>query len=251
MPTRNRTRRLFAGALLTGSLSLGVAAPALAQQTDPGSGVGAEAGSSRLQELKDRCLAEIARRQATLVGLESTIAGSAVLTDAHQASLQGIVDGTQGGLDGLAAQIGAGTTAADVRGLCEKVATDHRVFLVVVPQVHLTIGADQTVAAGAATDAAVAQLDAAIAAAAGAGIDVTEAQGHRDAAVAAADDAEAATAGTADAVLAVTPASYNAGPGKTTLDDARADLRSARTDLGIARTSLAAAAVALRQATGA
>ena len=62
--------------------------------------------------------------------------------------------------------------------------------------------------------------------------------------------ADTADDGIADAVLAVTPQSWNDGPGKATLDDARSSLRTAHQELKSANDDGRAAIRALRDAIG-
>lgn len=242
----SRFTRLIAGAVLVGGVGLGVAAPAFAQE---GEGTVATAPSRDLESLKARCLAAISQRQDALGRLESAIGSAENLTDAHEATIAGIVDNTQAGLDGLGGQISAATTPEELRDLCPKIATDYRVYLVVLPQGHMTIGADAVDAVVAKSADAFSRLDEAIAEAAAAGADVTEAQAHRDAAAALIAQADSAVDGLADSVLGVTPASYNDGSGKTVLDNARATLRTTKETLKNARNELKAAVEALRGAT--
>jgi hypothetical protein len=120
----------------------------------------------------------------------------------------------------------AATDGATVVRLCSTVAPDYRVYLVVLPQTHLTIGGDRAQAGAELGDTVIDTFDDAIAAAADAGADV------------------------ADSVLSVTPASYNTGSGETVLDGARVHLRNAHSELHAAAADGAAAAKALRAALG-
>jgi hypothetical protein len=78
------------------------------------------------------------------------------------------------------------------------------------------------------------------------GKDVTVAQGHLDAMTAAVSKARTEVAGDADAILAQTPAAWNAGTAKPVLDAARASISAARSDLRTAVTEARAVLAALR-----
>lgn len=208
----------------------------------------APAPTRSLDDLKARCLEAIEARLVTLDRLDSAIATSTALTDSHAATLGSIVDGAVARLEALVPQIAAAATPEELRPLCTSVVVDNRIYLLVAPQVHLTIALDQVdLAVGVATDA-IARLDAAITDAAAGGADVTEAQAHRDMAASAVDSAAVAVAGHADAVVALTPADWNAGTAGPVLDAARAAARSGRSQLGTARAEIAAAVAALTAA---
>lgn len=95
-------------------------------------------------------------------------------------------------------------------------------------------------------DAAIGQLDEALADATEAGLDTSEVAALRDEAAGHLAAAAAAGEGIAEAVLGVTPGSWNDGSGAATLDEARTSLRSARSSLGEARADIRAAVSALR-----
>ena len=234
----------LAGVALAGGLTLGVAAPALADDTEP-----AEHGVP-IDVIKERCDTAIERRLTDLDRAESRLDEVDALTDAHAATLDGIVDATDAGLVDLREAIAAATEKAEVRDLCGQIAPDYRVYLVVLPQAHMTVGADRVDVAVARADELVTAFDEAVLTAAAAGADVTEAVAHRDAAVAHVRTADESAAGVADSVLAVTPGTYNAGPGADALNSARVALRASHSELHAAHEDAHAAARALREALG-
>jgi len=189
---------------------------------------------------------EVDRRLATLDRLGDLVHEAGALTDAHQAALEGILDGARSGLHALRAEIASDTTLAALRTDVRRIYTDFRVYVLDARQVRLVRGDDRVAAAADRLDAAVARLTAAIAQAKAGGKDVTAAQGHLDATIAAVAKARAEVAGDADPVLAQTPATWNAGTAKPILDAARASLLAARSDLQTALTEARATLAALR-----
>jgi hypothetical protein len=189
---------------------------------------------------------EIDRRLATLDRLGGLVDEAGALTDAHKAALTTILDGAQTGLTALRAEVGADTTVADLRTDIRRIYTDFRVYVLDARQVRLVRGDDRVGAAADRLDAAVTRLTDAIAQAKAKGKDVTEAQGHLDAMVAAIAKARDEVAGDADAILAQTPAAWNAGTAKPILDAARASLSAAHTDLRTAASEARAVLAALR-----
>lgn len=215
----------IAGAVLATGLLFGTAAPALAEDG------GSDDGTEETHGVRDRCQRAIERRLTDLAKAQSRVAGVEALTDAHEATINGIIDATESGLAAHATELAEADDRVEILQLCTEIATDFRVYLVVLPQTHLTVGADRVDAAADRGAELVAVFDEAVEAAIAAGADVTEAVTYRDAAVAHLDAAEASVAGVADEVLAVTPASYNDGAGQTVIADTRAAVRGAHTEL--------------------
>lgn len=214
------------GAVLTAGLLVATAAPALAED-----GTG-DPPVEETHGLKERCHDAIERRLTDLATAQSRIAVVDALTETHASTLNGIIDSTESGLADHAIELEAEDNRLEIVRLCAEIATDFRVYLVVLPQTHLTVAADRVELASARSDELIASFDEAVAAAIEAGADVADAVIYRDKAVAHLDAAEAAVAGVADDVLTVTPSSYNAGPGETVISDTRAAVRSAHTEIG-------------------
>lgn len=233
MPTRLPR---IATAVLAGSLALGVASPALAEETadDP--------------TLADRCLDQIDRRIGDLGTAKSRAQNATALTDGHLGTITSIIDSTKAGLGDLAVEIEATDDRAILVELCTSIATDHRVYLVVLPQTHLAIGADRVEAAADRGDELIATFDAAVDAAIEAGADVAEAVALRDEAAAHLADAATGAAGVGDQVLTVTPAAWNDGPGQTVIQDSRSAVRSGHEDIKAGIQDGKAAIEALRAA---
>jgi hypothetical protein len=261
-----RSMNRIAAALAGIAIAVSVAAPAFAAPARPqavGDPLAAQArtdtGIGRCADewLKARAdptvrnlqavgFCEIDRRLATIDRLSGLVDEVGALTDSHKASLAGILRADKIGLTALRAQIAADTTVAALRTDIRKIYTDYRIYVLVVRQVVLVRGDDRVAAAADRLDAAVPRLTEAIAQAKANGKNVTEAQGHLDAMIAATARARGEVAGDADAVLAQTPATWNAGTAKPILDAARASILAARTDLRTAVSEARAVLAALR-----
>ena len=189
---------------------------------------------------------EIDRRLVTIDRLQALVREADVLTDAHASALTRILDHAETGLKALRREIAADTTVASATEDVRRIFTEYRIYALVTRQVALVRADDRVDAAVNRLTRAADQLAAAIARAAGNGKDVTVAQGHLDAMIAAIAEARAEVAGDASAVLAQTPATWNSGTAKPILDAARASIAAARSDLRIALTEAQAVLAALR-----
>ncbi len=178
---------------------------------------------------------EIARRITTLNNLASRIAGSKTLTSADAAALSSEVAATRTGLNQQKVQIDAETSLDALKTEIRKIATDYRVYLLVVPQVNLVSGADAVQAAEPIFAKISANLTARIAAAKAAGKDITAAQASLDSMNARAAQAISLTQPLPAALLPLTPAQYNGGTAGPVIRDARAKLVQARDLLRSAR----------------
>jgi hypothetical protein len=188
---------------------------------------------------------EIDRRLVALDRLQAAVSRAGALTSDHATALTAILNSDESGLRSLREQISGETTVSAVRSDIGKIVTDYRVYALVARQVNLVRADDRVDAAATKLNKAVARLTDAIAKAAANGKDVTVAQGHLDALKTAIAAAQGEVAGDAAAVLAQTPATFNAGTAKPILDAARASIGAARTDLGTAMREARAALAAL------
>ena len=252
---KNRIRSIVAGLAVAGLLVIGssavvtAASPAVAGGP-AGKGVCAtQAGAARagvsIATLRAFGDCEIARRFATLDKLSGRISSSKVLTGPDAAALSSEVSSTRTGLTSLKAQIDAETSPAALKAEVRKVATDYRVYVLVVPQVNLVSAADGVKAAKAVFDNVSTNLTARIAAAKAAGKDTTAAQAALDAMNAAVAQAVGLAQPLPGALLPLTPAQYNggtAGPviksSRTALINARGLLKAARKDGQACRDAL-------------
>jgi hypothetical protein len=250
-----RITALLTGLVLGSSLLLtssGVAVAAKATTGGPaGNGVcAAESAARRAGPTVDTLRAfgdcEITRRFATLTTLSTKITASKVMTSSDAAALKAEIDSTRSGLTDLKATIDADTSIATLKLDIVKIATDYRVYLLVVPQVHLTNASDAVLAAQTKFAAVNTNLAARIATAKAAGKNTTAAQVDLDTMNA----AVAAAAGLASPLpaqlLPLTPAEYNAGTAGPVLAAARTAIVAARNDLKSAVADAKACRAALK-----
>ncbi len=241
--------RRFAAVLLVGGLAIGTATPAMAEDADTEPDPRAEgADNLSVEELKARCQHAIDRRLDDLAAGQARLDGAETLTDAHENTLDGIIDSTESGLAQLSNDLTDTEDRAIIASLCAQIAPDYRVYLVVMPQSFITAGADRADAAAARGHALLTTFDDAAEAAIEAGADIDDAIALRDQAAAHLATAESSNTGVADAALGVTPASYNEGSGAVVLDTMRSTMQSVRDELTAAIEDGRAAAEALRDA---
>lgn len=174
---------------------------------------------------------EINRRFTSLTNLSSKISASKVMTSSDAAALQSEIGSTRSGLTTLKATIDSETNAAALRADVVKIASEFRVYLLVVPQVNLVNAADAVVYAQTRFATVNTNLAARIAAAKAAGKDTTAAQADLDAMNASVTAAVGLASPLPAQLLPLTPAQYNAGTAGPVLKSARAALGSARADL--------------------
>ena len=156
---------------------------------------------------------------------------SATLTDAHEVALDAVLASTSAGLRALRAEIDGDTTVEAVREDLRRIDADFRVYVLVARQVALVRAADTVVATAAGFATTADRLEAAIARAEANKKNVRDARRHLATVRASADGAEAAVAGVATAVLALTPAAWNAGDAAPVLRKAGESVRDARVAL--------------------
>jgi hypothetical protein len=181
---------------------------------------------------------EISRRLATLASLSSKVAAARAIAPADAATLAAEIAAEGSGLTALKARIDAETTLPALRADLVRIVTEYRVYVLVVPQVNLTIAADAVAAAQGKFAQISTALAARIAAAQAAGRDTTAAQASLATMRAAVDAAVALVRPLPAQLLALTPAQFNAGTAPV--------ITAARTAIGRARDDLKAAATAAR-----
>jgi hypothetical protein len=236
---KNRFPALFASLVIGGSLllvSTGVVAAVTAPGGPSGNGVCAtqaaavKAGAS-VDTLRAMGDCEINRRFTTLSQLGSKVSGSKVLTSSDAAALTAEIGSTTSGLTSLKATIDAETSISALRTEVKRIATDHRVYLLVGPQVNLVSAADGVIASQTRFSKVNANLTSRIAAAKAGGKDVTAAQADLDKMNAAVTAAVGLATPLPSALLPLTPAQYNGGTAGPILANARTALGQARDQL--------------------
>jgi hypothetical protein len=190
---------------------------------------------------------EIARRMTTLTSLAGKISASKALTPADATALTGEVSATKAGLTSLKATIDSETDIAALKADVAGIATQFRVYLLVVPQVNLVSAADGIVGAQTRFADVNTKLAARIATDKAAGKDTTAAQTALDAMNAAATKAVGLAQPVPAELLPLTPAQYDggtAGPiitgARTALGQARDQMKAAIADAKACRDALKA-----------
>jgi len=207
----------------------------------------ATTGPARAQQLallKARGDAEIARRITTLDQLAARISTSRHITDADRTRLTNETSTEKGGLTSLKAKIDADTDLATLRQDLHRIVVDFRVYVLVVPQVHLTGAADAALSAADRLAAISMRLQSLLDQNALAGGGVLSSQlADANAKIAAAKQLAGPLP---DKLAALTPSGY---PGnRDVLVTAREALRTARSDLRSARDSIRQVVSSLRPA---
>lgn len=190
----------------------------------------AAADDTALAAAKKLTIARIDGRLAALKVDGVAIRNAARLSDGHQSAIQAILDHDIAGLTALKAKVSGETTGQAVKDDARSMVVDYRVYMLVGPQVRLTMAADVAAAVDARLGAVADKLAKAIEAAKAAGKDVTEAQAKLDHLRSELAAAQSSLAGTADTLLGVKP-SPDAEAMKAARTAARTQLREARTHL--------------------
>jgi hypothetical protein len=201
--------------ILAGAIALsGAPTPTAPTPTD----LDPNATLTQIQQLADRA---IDNRTRALDGAIQKVDDNTYLTDAHQSTISATLQGDLDGLNDLAGQIDAATTAAKARALYHSIFTDYRVYAVVLPQSFYAAAADGL------EDAALPKLEDGYTRLAAA----VDKSGDSDLKAilaqmrASLDTATGLLNGLADEALAVSPSDFNAD--HTVLGDIRGTLRDA------------------------
>jgi hypothetical protein len=195
--------------------------------------VPAAAADALLDRAKAEVTARIELRLKALSGYDATLSKAQRLTDDHEKTLDSLVEKDIAGLTELKVKVAAETTREAVRADAASMINDYRVFLLVGPQVRLTVAGDAQAAAIAKLREAHGKLAAAVADAKAKGADTAAAEQdlvEMDRAVTA---AATAIDGKVAALLAVRP-----GPDAAAI---RTTVGATRDALGAGRTQLRAA----------
>lgn len=218
--TSRRFRTLAAAGLVAVSLGASALPASAATGASAATSTTGKRPGRSVAAQKAKCQQEINRRLFTLTISKQWIGQAPRLTTEQRTSMIA-------GLDSVMTQLTtvnrpaleAATTKTAVQAACQAVYADNRVYAVVIPQLLLTVRADQLAAGHDLLAARSAEK-------AAAGADTTELDAHLAA-------ASAKTTAAQTAVAAVTPASFNADPAGTraVFDQAAADLQGALGDL--------------------
>jgi hypothetical protein len=202
-----------------------------------------------IESIKERAAAAIERRLSTLDELTDLVTNSAHMTDGHKSTLLGEYASASFGLSVLGDDIAAATTYEQLRELVPAIATDFRIYLVVVPKSRQVAASDRVADAVDRLDDAADTAAEAIRRAEEAGYDMTDAKRWL---ISARDDiAEARRTGVpvADDVIGLQASDWQ-DPAKSTLEEGHRRLQNARVDLRKAKASLDQTKKAIEEAIG-
>jgi hypothetical protein len=219
-----------AGLTLIGLVAVaqpGAAAPTVASEATP---LTAGAADDTLPGLKAAVTARIDLRLAALNRGASAIEQARHLTDEHRSTLSTVVNDAIAGLTELKDQVAQETTLPAVRTDAQSMVDDYRVFLLVGPQLRLTIAGDTEQFAIDKAQQAHDRFAGLVDERRSGGADTTAAETDLAEMQAAIDAAETHLDGQLDTLLAITP-----GPDATAITAAVAAVRQA---LGDARSEL-------------
>ena len=217
--------RALAAALIAAATALtGVASagPTVADQTTT--------PDDALATLKVRVTHRIDLRLAALARLDRRVDRAEHLTDENRDTLSALIDEDVAGLTELRGKVAQATTREELRADVQSMVHDHRIFVLVLPQVRLTLVADRELAAIDRLGAVHDKLAELIEKAEADGRDTGNAAVQLDAMQAQLAAAAANVSGQVDRLLAIQPGPD--GPAiRSAVDEVRESLRAARQDL--------------------
>ncbi len=239
--------------LLTAGLIIMVAALPAAAQTNTGPDenrldqVERHDPDKALERVKVHAQKAVDRRLDALARLTEAINDNEHIAFNHQTDLLSDYAAAESGLTDLNAEIQAATDLEEALTLTPKIATEYRVFLVIVPKSHGVVVSDTIVAAGDRIAEAGAEIQAAVDRASDSGIDVSAAQELLDAALADAAGAAATADPVAEDIIGLAASDWPE-PAQSQLQGARGTLHDAGDLAHSAVRGLRASVEALRDA---
>ena len=217
--------RALAAALIAAATALTVVAsagPTVADQTTT--------TDDALATLKVRVTHRIDLRLAALARLDRRLDRAEHLTDENRDTLSALIDEDVAGLTELPGKVAQAVTREELRADVQSMVHDHRIFVLVLPQVRLTLVADRELAAIDRLGEVHDKLAELIEKAEADGRDTGNAAEQLDAMQAQLAAAAANVSGQVDRLLAIQPGPD--GPAiRSAVDEVRESLRAARQDL--------------------
>jgi len=240
--------RVLAAATLSGAvavagiLSAGCFSSTAAQAA--GTGPTGTCTPVALSAARTRATAALTRRVAKLHELSAAVAASTGLTSSDRSTLTTDITNDLAGLSALQQKVPTDTSCVAVAAVEHAMVVEFRVFVVMSPQVHLTIAADTETALAGALEGLEPKIAARITAAKQNGVTVRAAENRFSDLESQVGTATTSSAGVAASVLALTPASY---PGSSqTLENASTKLAAGHLALLRARADLRSLKAAAR-----
>lgn len=218
----------LAAIALTGLLTLGVAAPAAAQDDAPKDGPAVSSDTNHRENLDAVTAwahAAIDIRLEVIAETRTEVEASEHFLDDHQARLLDDLASAEANLRGLAKEVDDATAPAEVLAIIPRVAEETRVFVILLPKVVGVSVSDAIVTVADELELAGEELQAGIDEAARWGLDVAEAQELLDASMATAAEGREIARPVADAVIGLRPADFPVVSGPV-VEDAITDLHT-------------------------
>ena len=235
----NRFTRLATAAVAASAFAAAAALPAQAGTTTSGS----TASGAGLKAAQTLTTARIDGRLETLHALGLDVGNAKDLASADRSSLSGLINSDVSGLTSLRGKVAAETTVSAVRADAQAMVDDYRVYLLVVPKVHLTNVFDIEAAVVPALQKVHDTLAARVASAPGGGTAAEKSElADMLAQIQAAQQAQAGRVAT---LLGIAP-SPNADALRSALKPLVDDAKGARKDLAQARADAKEVAAALK-----
>jgi hypothetical protein len=216
----------------TAALVLGVSGVAAAVPTTGSTPVNGSASTKNeaqhLQKLQSRANAEIERRLSKLDKLNSLISSTSKLSSSDKATLTAEVNSAISGLTSLKSKIDADTDLTSALIDAKSVVTEYRVYVLVVPKVHIIAAADAQQNVEAKLSAFATKLQSRITEAKNKGKDVSELQTALDSMNQQITAAQGISTSVESKVLPLQPTDYNSD--HTLLSGYRSQLVTAHND---------------------
>jgi hypothetical protein len=186
-----------------------------------------------VEKVKTWALEAIEKRLVTLAELEIAIDTSTTVQANHAAKLMQDIRFSVKGLEDLAGEIRGATDLDTLRALVPQIFEDYRVYAIVVPKSHLTLGADAAAAVADRLAEVAGHIDDILGRLEEAGFEIEEARRLLAEMVDLVESGAASARAVPDMVLDLEPADYPDSTGilraaHRTLKEGGSDLRSAR-----------------------
>jgi hypothetical protein len=222
--------------LMVGGLVIGTPAAAMAATGSPATRSTTAAPRPVFVAARKAVEHALVLRQDRLAVLTGELASARTLAPSDRSTLAARVAAETAGINALAVKVPTDETWPELGTDAKKMVLDYRVFVVMSPQVHLTISADTEAAVESGMQKLVPALEAAIKHAQAEGENVSPAKIAYAGLVDRVDNADSDSAGVAVTVLATSAAGY---PGNATVFiNARSSLLQGRTALVTARSDI-------------
>lgn len=249
LSTRTTVFGATAALVLGSCLAAGIAGPAFAAgstATPTPSSTHKSVALSTLAEVKAAGATQTGKRLGSLHKAITKITAAKGLTDADRTTILAVLNADVSGITSLAGTISADTTRASAITDFRAINTQFRVDEVVLPQARLAVAADSLLTRTLPKLAATEKHIAAQLAGKRSAVSTAALQADLADITARVNSASAGVSATAAAVLAVTPAQYNANhsvlaPAKKSIAAARAEVKHARADVAALRSAVTTA----------